>query len=327
MPITRLTRPLLSLLHESWAVYATLLRILVPALLVVKLLDMLGMTAWLSHWLAPLMAPLGLPEPLSLVWAATLLTNIYTGLVIFFEVTQNTPLTVAQVTVLGSLMAIGHSLPVEGAVARKAGVPWWLTLLLRVGGAWLLAWGLQWSYALGDWLQQANQVVWEPTPRDPSLSAWLWAQLQTLATIFFVILGLIALLRLLRRLGIERLIHRLLTPLLRLLGIGPAAANITVIGITLGLSFGAGLLLRETRSGSLTPRDILLTLCFLGLCHSLIEDTLLIMLVGADLSGLLWARLGFALVVIALLARLPWLPATLGGGSDEATRRAAKQER
>ncbi|NWN81781.1 MAG: hypothetical protein HLX48_02135 [Halomonas sp.] len=327
MSITRLTRPLLSLLHESWAVYATLLRILVPALLVVKLLDMLGMTAWLSHWLAPLMAPLGLPEPLSLVWAATLLTNIYTGLVIFFEVTQDTPLTVAQVTVLGSLMAIGHSLPVEGAVARKAGVPWWLTLLLRVGGAWLLAWGLQWSYALGDWLQQANQVVWEPTPRDPSLSAWLWAQLQTLATIFFVILGLIALLRLLRRLGIERLIHRLLTPLLRLLGIGPAAANITVIGITLGLSFGAGLLLRETRSGSLTPRDILLTLCFLGLCHSLIEDTLLIMLMGADLSGLLWARLGFALVMIALLARLPWLPASLGGGGDDATRRAAKQER
>ncbi|MCE9683702.1 hypothetical protein [Halomonas alkalisoli] len=31
------------------------------------------------------------------------------------------------------------------------------------------------------------------------------------------------------------------------------------------------------------------------------------MLMGADLSGLLWARLGFALVVIALLAKLPWL--------------------
>ena len=33
------------------------------------------------------------------------------------------------------------------------------------------------------------------------------------------------------------------------------------------------------RSGRLTPRDIVLTLCFLGLCHSLIEDTLLIMLI------------------------------------------------
>ncbi|RCV88465.1 hypothetical protein DU505_13870 [Billgrantia montanilacus] len=295
------------LLREAWTVYWTLLKVMVPALLIVKALEMLGMTELLGHWLSPLMAPLGLPEPLSVVWAATLLTNIYTGLVIFFEVTRDTPLTVAQVTVLGALMAVGHSLPIEGAVARMAGVPWWLTVLLRVGGAWLLGWLLHLSYSLGDWLQHANHVVWEPSAQEATLVAWLQGQATTLATIFVVILALMSLLRLLHWLGVERLIHKLLYPLLQLLGIGPAAANITVIGITLGLSFGAGLLLREAHSGRLTPRDIVLTLCFLGLCHSLIEDTLLIMLMGADLSGLLWARLGFALVVIAILARLPWL--------------------
>ncbi|WP_232090598.1 nucleoside recognition domain-containing protein [Billgrantia diversa] len=295
------------LLREAWTVYWTLLKVMVPALLIVKALEMLGMTELLGHWLSPLMVPLGLPEPLSLVWAATLLTNIYTGLVIFFEVTRDTPLTVAQVTVLGALMAVGHSLPIEGAVARMAGVPWWLTLLLRVGGAWLLGWLLHLSYSWGGWLQHANHVVWQPSAQEATLTAWLQGQATTLATIFVVIFALMSLLRLLHWLGVERLIHKLLYPLLQLLGIGPAAANITVIGITLGLTFGAGLLLREAHSGRLTPRDIVLTLCFLGLCHSLIEDTLLIMLMGADLSGLLWARLGFALVVIALLARLPWL--------------------
>ncbi len=292
---------------EAWAVYWTLLKVMVPALLIMKALEILGVTALFAQWLAPLMSPLGLPEPLSLVWAATLLTNIYTGLVIFFEVTGDTPLTVAQVTVLGTLMALGHSLPIEGAVARLAGVPWWLTLLLRVGGAWLLGWLLHLSYSLGDWLQYANHVAWEPSVRDTTLVAWLQGQATTLATIFVVIFALMGFLGLLRWLGVERLVHKLLYPLLRLLGIGPAAANITVIGITLGLSFGAGLLLREAHSGRLTPRDILLTLCFLGLCHSLIEDTLLIMLLGADLSGILWARLTFALVIIALIARLPWL--------------------
>nr|WP_228574764.1 nucleoside recognition domain-containing protein [Halomonas sp.] len=295
------------LLREVWTVYWTLLKVMVPALLIVKALEMLGMTELLGQWLAPLMAPLGLPEPLSVVWAATLLTNIYTGLVIFFEVTRDTPLTVAQVTVLGALMAVGHSLPIEGAVARMAGVPWWLTVLLRVGGAWLLGWLLHLSYSWGGWLQHANKVVWEPSVQDVTLMTWVQGQAMTLATIFVVIFSLMSLLRLLRWLGVERLIHKLLYPLLRLLGIGPAAANITVIGITLGLTFGAGLLLREARSGSLTPRDIVLTLCFLGLCHSLIEDTLLIMLMGADLSGLLWARFVFALVIIAVLARLPWL--------------------
>ncbi|WP_276208798.1 nucleoside recognition domain-containing protein [Halomonas faecis] len=303
----RIMWPAMRLGRQAWAVYLTLLKVMVPALLVVKALEMLGMTELLGQWLSPLMTPLGLPEPLSVVWAATLMTNIYTGLVIFFDVTRETPLTVAQVTVLGALMAVGHSLPVEGAVARLAGVPWWLTVLLRVGGAWLLGWLLHLSYSLGGWFQHANHVVWKPSAQEATLVAWLQGQAVTLATIFVVILALMTLLKLLHWLGVERLIHKLLYPLLRLLGIGPAGANITVIGMTLGLTFGAGLLLREAHSGRLTPRDIVLTLCFLGLCHSLIEDTLLILLMGADLSGLLWARLGFALAVIALLARLPWL--------------------
>ena len=303
----RLLNTIVQTFCEAWTVYWTLLKVMVPALLIMKALEILGVTALLAQWLSPLMSPLGLPEPLSLVWSVTLLTNIYTGLVIFFEVTRDTPLTVAQVTVLGTLMALGHSLPIEGAVARLAGVPWWVTILLRVGGAWLLGWLLHLSYSLGDWLQYANHVAWEPSVKDKTLVAWLHGQATTLVTIFAVILALMGFLRLLRWLGVERLVHKLLYPLLRLLGIGPAAANITVIGIALGLSFGASLLLREAHSGRLTPRDILLTLCFLGLCHSLIEDTLLIMLLGADLSGILWARLIFALMMIALIARLPWL--------------------
>ena len=84
-------------------------------------------------------------------------------------------------------------------------------------------------------------------------------------------------------------------PLLRATGIGRNAANITVIGVTLGLTFGAGLLLRDIRSGTLSRRDVWLAIGFLGLAHSLIEDTLLILLIGADLSGILWARLVFAI--------------------------------
>ncbi|MCB1939494.1 MAG: hypothetical protein KDE64_09880, partial [Rhodocyclaceae bacterium] len=85
------------------------------------------------------------------------------------------------------------------------------------------------------------------------------------------------------------------------------AANITIVGVMLGITLGAGLLLKDVRAGRLTRRDVFLTMGFLGLFHSAIEDTLLIALMGADLSGILWARLVFALVVIALLARVPAL--------------------
>ena len=109
---------------------------------------------------------------------------------------------------------------------------------------------------------------------------------------------------LLRYLGIEKAIHYLLSPLLRLLGIGKKATNIIVVGLTLGLSFGGGILIREAKSGDIDSKDIFLTIAFLGLCHSVIEDTLLMLLLGADLSAVLWARLVFGIVFIAILARL-----------------------
>ena len=134
---------------------------------------------------------------------------------------------------------------------------------------------------------------------------WALVQIQTLTIIFFVILALITSLKLFRLLGIERLLHLLLNPFLRLLGVSQAAANTIVIGAMLGLSFGAGLLIQESRTEKLSPRDALLAVSFLGLCHSLIEDTLLILLLGADLSAVLWARLLFAFLVIGVLSRLP----------------------
>ncbi|MDV2077966.1 hypothetical protein [Marinobacter xestospongiae] len=292
------------LLMEAWQVYLTLLKILVPALLVVEGLIWTGADQALAWLLAPVMGWVGLPVAAGLVWATTLLTNIYAGMVVFFALAPEMPLTTAQVTVLGTLMIIGHALPVEGAVARKAGAPWWLTLLLRVGGAILLAWLLHLVYQTGNWLQAPNQLAWQPAPTPSGVVPWLYRQGTMLATIFAVILGLMVVLRLLRRLGIERLFHALIYPLLRAIGLGRNAANTTVIGLTLGLSFGAGLLIRDARSGHLSHRDAVLTLSFLGLCHSLIEDTLLILMLGADLSGILWARLAFALATMALVARL-----------------------
>ena len=63
------------------------------------------------------------------------------------------------------------------------------------------------------------------------------------------------------------------------------------------------ILIREAKSAAIDGKDIFLTIAFLGLCHSVIEDTLLMLLIGADLSAILWARLVFGIIFIALLAR------------------------
>lgn len=306
--------------REVWQVYWQLLRLMVPALVVVRLLEHFGATGLLGSLLSPVMALVGLPEVAGIVWATVLLTNLYTGLVVFFALAPEMSLTVAQATVLGTLLLVAHSLPVEAGIARAAGVPWRVTLGMRVGGALLLGALLHQAYRIGGWLQDPIVLDWAPPAQATSVVGWLGEQLMTLGWILLVLVLLMALLRLLRALGVERLMHMLLSPLLRVIGLGPQAAGLTIVGVTLGITFGAGLLLQEVRSGRLSRREVWLALGFLGLAHSLIEDTLLVMLLGADLSGILWARLAFAIASIALLARLP-----MWRGEDDAARPRAAE--
>jgi hypothetical protein len=250
------------------------------------------------------MSLLGLPDVLGIVWAAALLTNIYTALILFFSLAADLSLTLEQVTVLGTLILIGHAIPVEGAVARRAGVPWSVTIALRIGGALVLGAILHAIYSQLPSFQQPAQFIWQPQAVDNSLTGWVVTQIQSLAIAFIIINVLIALLKLLRHLGLERWIHIGLAPFLKVMGIGRAAANVTGIGFTLGLSYGAGLIIQDLDKGVMSRKDAYLTICFLGLTHSVVEDTLLIMTMGADLSGILWARVIFSFVIIAMMSRV-----------------------
>ncbi len=87
------------------------------------------------------------------------------------------------------------------------------------------------------------------------------------------------------------------------MGIGTKASAITVVGLTMGLTYGGGLIIHEARLGHIHERDVFYSLTLMGLCHGLIEDTLLMVMIGGHLSGLLWARLGFAFVAVSLIVR------------------------
>src|SRR5690606_41812690 len=58
---------------EVGAVYLTLLKVMVPALVVVKALDLFGATAWVAAALSPVMGLVGLPAETAIVWAAAML--------------------------------------------------------------------------------------------------------------------------------------------------------------------------------------------------------------------------------------------------------------
>ncbi|MFT2110625.1 hypothetical protein [Marinomonas sp. 2405UD68-3] len=293
--------PFLSgLWKEIFGVTWTLYKIMIPIIIMIKIVEELGGIVLLSQWLSPVMALVGLPSEMGLVWAATIVTNLYAGLVVFMSI--DAELTVAQVSVLGTLLLLAHSLPLETAVAKKAGVGIVITLMVRLGGSLLMAWALHQIYQEGDLLNYPAEAIWQHVPtHDPSYITWAVDQLKSLAMIFVVIAVLITFLRLLKWLGIEKLMAIVLKPILSILGISRDATNLTIIGITLGLSFGGGLLINEAKRGHISPRDIFVSMMLLSLLHSLIEDTLLILLIGANFTTIFWGRIVFSLLVVSLL--------------------------
>lgn len=299
---------LTELVREIFSVCYTLFKLMIPVIILVKILEEMGAIPVISKLLEPLMSLVGLPDSMGLVWTTTLLTNIYAGMLLFFQLAPQENLSVAQVTVLSGLMLMAHGLPVEVRIVQQAGVRFITALLIRLVGALLFGMLLHYLYRWGGWLQQPVELLWTPPAVDSSLMAWTLSQLESLAMIVVVVSALLSLLRFLRWIHVERLMIWLLKPVLKLLGIGSQATSLTIIGITLGLSFGGGLLIREAQTGHISKRDIFSALCLLALCHSLIEDTLLVLLLGADISGVLWLRLGFSLVFVALMTR--WLART-----------------
>ena len=275
---------------------------MIPIVIIVKVIEELGGIQYIAMILEPFMSLVGLPSSMGLVWAATMITNIYGGMVIFMSSSASDSLSIAQVTVLGSMMLMAHALPIEVRIAQKAGVRILFTLVLRMGGALLLGFLLHKFYSLSGFLSEPNQSVWKTSlATENDLAEWALGQLKMLVQVFLIIAVLLVFLRLLKATGIEKLFIFTLKPVLKIMGLSERTTTITIVGVTLGLTYGGGLLINEAKKGELSKMDVFGSLSLLALCHSLIEDTLLIMLLGADLSGILYARLIFSVTVITLI--------------------------
>ncbi len=294
-----------SIVREIFSISYHLFKLMIPIIIIVKIIEEMGGIKYIAFALEPFMEMVGLPASMGLVWATTMITNIYAGMVIFITMSPNETLTVAQVTVLGSMMMIAHSLPIEVRIVQKAGVRVIYTLIIRIGGALLLGFILHKIYSNTGYLSETNNAIWKPVlETDNSLFSWVKTQVITLFQVFLVIAVLVVFLRILKLSGIEKLFIMLLKPVLRVLGLSEKTTSISIIGVTLGLTYGGSLLINEAQNGNISKMDVFGSLSLLSLCHALIEDTLLVMLLGADISGVLYARLIFSLITIAVIVRL-----------------------
>jgi spore maturation protein SpmB len=292
-----------SLGRETWLTSWELIRITIPVAIATKVFEELGFISFLSDVLTPVMDILGLPGALGLVWATAMLTNIYGGIAVFTALLPGLTLTSAQVTVLCSVILIAHSLPIELSVSKRAGAEVLPIALIRLLGAVVYGFLLNRICLAFDIWQQPAVLLFKVTAKSGDLLPWVIDLLRNLGLIVGAIFLIIICMRLLRVIGFLSLMEKILAPVLPFFGMSHQAAPITVVGMIMGIGYGGALIIRETSTGKLTKEEVFNSMALMGLCHGLVEDTLILAAIGGKFGGILWGRIIFSLLVTYLLVR------------------------
>ena len=278
----------------------TLAKIMVPVMVAVRVLDVLGLVDALGTLVGPMMIPVGLPPELGIAWVACLLIGPPAGIAAMALLTE--PLTVAQVSNFATMMLIAHALPLESAIVARAGGSFWANVALRAGGAYAFGVLMNLVFMATGWMAEPVDLSHLGGAEDAGWLAWLLASVMLLLTIFGVILALLVLLDAMERTGVTAAFTRAVQPLLRGAGMTEQTTPLVTIGMLLGLTYGAGLIIREIEDKGIPPRAKALALSWLSLSHSIIEDTAVMLVIGASVWVTLGARVAFTLVVVRLIA-------------------------
>ena len=278
-----------------------LYKILIPFVFIIKVLEISGAIEFTAKILEPLMSFVGLTPELGLVFVTAFLINIYAALVLFVNILPGIDVSVAEITILTTMILVAHNLPIECTICKAAGISVIYTASLRLISAFALGFILKLIYFNFGFLTETFQTFF--TVKPPPENNWYWFldQFTTLIYIFFLVCLMATVLEILKIIGVEKLFEKVFMPPLRLFGIQKEAMNIIIVGMFIGIQFGGGMLIKEVKKGTIDKQSIFLSVSLLNLLHAMIEDTILMALVGGHISGILIARVIFSLVLSYLI--------------------------
>ena len=295
---------LTDIIQESSKIFWVLFKVILPVIIIIRALELMGAIPYLAKFLEPLTSFIGIDGSLGLVWMAAILVNIYAGMAAFASLQPIFDYTVAETTILGLIILIAHSLPIEVAIARQSRVSALFNLLFRFINAVIAGKILNYIFIKFELFNEKNSSILDIPINVVSNLDWLILQFKNFLIIFMIIFLIISTINILKFIGLWQFIINTLKIPLSYLGMSEKVANIILIGLTLGISFGGGFLIEESKKNNISKKDILLSLSFLSLCHSIIEDTILILLLGSHISGILFFRMIYTIVIILFMKYL-----------------------
>ena len=295
---------IMTILRNALKTALWIIRIIIPVSFIVTLLDFYGVIEWISIYTAPLFRLIGLQGNAAVVYFSSLFLPLYAPIAIIATL----PLTLREITILALMCLITHNLPIECAVQRRSGTPFWQTLVIRL--TFSILGGILLNIVLPDTLNFNSSPKLGEVPQavgyenistlNSQLLNWLTNTISLCIKIILIITALMYGQFLLKRYGIINKIARPLAPLMRLCGLQPNSAFLWLVAQIVGLTYGAGIMAQEIEESGADREELHRINLHISVNHSLIEDTAIFCMLGVAWYFLVIPRLIFAIIIVNL---------------------------
>ncbi|CAB5495262.1 hypothetical protein [uncultured Gammaproteobacteria bacterium] len=280
-----------------------IIKIILPFLIIIEILKYFNLIIEISIVVYPLTSLLNLPVEFGMVLLLGLLTGVYGGVSSFFLLINPETVTTAEVTTLASFILISHALPIEAKISSYLGVEYWKIILFRIISAIIFSSLLTSIFSFFNLFQEKISVINIITVMgENSIQNILIGPFILCLEIGVIIILLHRLVFILKKWGVIVYLEKSLSPITRILKINKDISFSLLIGVLLGISYGGALLKKDFQEKSnISKEDKKKSIYFLNLMHSIIEDTVLVLLIGANIFIVVIGRLLFSISVLLML--------------------------
>jgi hypothetical protein len=268
--------------------------VMVPSSLGIALLDWSGSLSWLADWLVPVTRLLGLPGEAVLVVLGSCLANIYSVIAMLGTLS----LSLREMTILAVMTLTAHGLVIETRAMKRGGSSVVKMIVIRIGWAIALGWIL--NLLLPH--EPAIMVTMTAGSARPAmltmLAAWSLTTLGLLGKVLLLVCVLRVAQRLMEAFNITRLLARPLEPVMQVFGLPRDSGMLWVVSNVTSYTYALALMINQVKNGKMKTQDVDLFNHHVAICHNVLEDTALFMLLGLPLFWLVIPRLVAATMVV-----------------------------
>lgn len=274
-------------LKSAWII----LKLVIPIYIIADILYFYNTLSYISFLIEPFTSIIGLPAETSLAIISGIFLNLYAA-VAFAAPLDLTP---HQWSILAVFLGICHSLVVESIIMKKIGISNIYSYLLRFFVGLFVAFLV--SLMPSSWFEATlSSSIFEKTTYDSFTSLLIGSFNSAIILSIKIIVLIISLIFIMDFIKTREFIKK-------------SEKNVSkgfslMVGIFLGITYGAGILIKEAQSGAISKEDLFYIGTFLMICHAIIEDTLLFVIFGADFTMVIAIRTIAAIIISYIFLKI-----------------------